>query len=209
MNSLSKIDFKKTVTDVMKSRWILVLFVVVGYLAYTSSVKSLAVDVSRGYEGATVNVSNDMDWYDDAVDSYEDKTGETLPTSGVTYVTNYLGDVNFWGPKTNSVEDNGVETNGEVSLKRFMNHPLILQNQGYRLQGIIVKKLRLVKGHVDIMTVRTKYGIVKIFYEGGLPNPIQGEKVSITGTVLGNETVNGDVQPIMVSSRNATKLISK
>lgn len=209
MNSLSKIDFKKTITDVMKSRWILVLFVVVGYIAYTSSVKSLAVDVSRGYEGATVNVSKDIDWYNDAVDSYEDKTGDKLPSSGVTYVTSYPGNVNVWGPNTTSEDEDGVETNEEVSLKQFMNHPLILQNQGYRLQGTIVKKLRLVKGPIDIVTIRTKYGIVKIFYEGGLPNPIRGEKVSITGTVLGNETVNGDLQPIMVSSRNATKLISK
>lgn len=209
MNSLLKIDFKKTIKDVMKSRWILVLFVIVGYMAYTNSVKSLAVDVSRGYEGATVNVSKEINWYNDAVDSYEDKTGDKLPSSGVTYTTSYLGDSNGWKPNTYGEEDNGVETNSQVSLKHFMDHPLILQDQGYRLQGIIVKKLRLVKGPVDIMTIRTKYGIVKIFYQGGLPNPIRGEKVSITGTVLGNETFNGDVQPVMVSSRSATKLISK
>lgn len=209
MNSLSKIDFKKTIKDVLKSRWILILLVVVGYMTYTNSVKSLAVDVSNGYEGATVNVSKDINWYNDAVDSYEDKTGNKLPSSGVTHTTNYAGNFSDWGPNTYGKEKDGIEINSEVSLKQFMDHPLILQNQGYRLQGTVVKKLRLVKGHTDIMTIRTKYGIVKIFYQGGLPNPLRGEKVSITGTVLGNETFNGDVQPIMVSSRSATKLISK
>lgn len=202
-------NLKATATSTAKgltrSPWLYLFLVVVSIGFVVRIAQTRAIDVSNGYEGKAVNLTGEISWFNRAKRDYKEKTGYPLNSNGVTYTWTYEdtdSDMDAKGYKQHA------EIHKEVTLDTFMKRPLILKNQGYRLRGTIVKRYQLTRGSVDIMRIRTDKGPVKIYYQGGLPNAIQGQEVEITGTVLGSEVHDHERVPVMVSSRAATKIIS-
>ena len=166
----------------MKTFW--AVLVAVGIFTFLSAKQYEGTMVSRGIEGSSVNMRNRMQDYDDLVDSYENKTGHTL-------TPDYIA--------SNKIYRQGNK-NGEQYLLSSDQVYTRFYHKPFRITGQVILKVRMPDNLVDYVEVSNGQDIYGIYFMDSLPPQIKGDKINVTGIVIGRINAGKTSETVLVSS---------
>lgn len=173
---------------ILTRRAFYMIVVLLGILFYLNGQQYHGTIVSRGLEGARINMRSQMLQYKAFERTYRDKTDKVI-------TPNYLASREIVKDGLNNGKEFDNLTGSQV-YARMLYKP-------YTIEGKVVVKIRMDEGP-DYLELSDNGSTYAVFFKDALPPQVTGDYISVTGIVVGRMTAREPKTAIVSTYRDVT-----